>query len=87
MKRKKRKHHTYQEWIKMREKMGEADIRQKTGTKIIADFLRRVVPTTSSEQPSKAPDVPPQKTRRETQTDVTSASLTTSLPAVIPSTS
>ena len=38
----------------MRQNVGEADIRQKTQTKAIADFLRRVM-LTSSEPASKAP--------------------------------
>jgi len=71
----------------MRQKMGEAD-RKKTETNAFADFLRRVMPT-SSEPASKAspPPPPPQKTRRGTQTDVTSASVTTSPLPVLPSTS
>jgi len=44
---------------KMRQKMGEADIRQKTWTKAVAGFLKRVMPSSScSEQASKAPDAP-----------------------------
>jgi len=43
--RKKRaKHHPYEEWVKMRHKIHEADIRRKTRTKAISDFLRRVMP-------------------------------------------
>jgi len=41
------KPHLYEKWVKMRQKMGEAVIRQKTETKAIANFLRRVMPTSS----------------------------------------
>ena len=83
---KKRKHHPYEEWVKMPQKMDEADIRKRVGTNAFADFLRRVMPI-SSEQASKASPPPPyQKTRRGTQTDITSASFTSPLP-LIPSTS
>jgi len=35
-----RKHHLCEEWVKMRQKMDEADIRKKTETNAFADFLR-----------------------------------------------
>ena len=72
----------------MRQKMGLEGSRQKTETKAMRIFLIRVMPT-SSLPASNAPSLPPWKTRRGTQTDLTSASVDTSLtpPSVIPSTS
>jgi len=75
----------------MRQKMDEADIRKNTETNALADFLRRVTnnSSSSSEQASKTLPFPspPQKTRRATQTDVTSASVIISpLPQLISAT-
>jgi hypothetical protein len=36
------KYHPSEEWVKMREKIRDADIGRKTQTKAISDFLRRV---------------------------------------------
>jgi len=33
-----RKHHPYEQWLKVRQKMDEADLRKKTETNVIADF-------------------------------------------------
>ena len=33
-----RKHHTYEQWLKVRQKMDEADLRKKTETNAFADF-------------------------------------------------
>jgi len=52
--------------------MDEADIRKKEWN-AFADFLRRVMPT-SSYPASKSSHPPLKKTRRGTQTDVTSSS-------------
>jgi len=41
-----KKHHPYEEWVKMRQKIHEADIKRKTQTKAISDFLRRLMPKT-----------------------------------------
>jgi len=68
----------------MRQKMDEADIRKKTETKALADFLRWEMPTG---QASKYSPPSPKTTRRSTQTNVTSASVTTSSLPLIPSTS
>jgi len=35
-----RKHHPYEEWIKMRQKMNKADITKKTETNAFADFFK-----------------------------------------------
>jgi len=69
----------------MCQNLGEADIRQKT--KAISNFLR-VMPTASSpELASKKIQTSPQKTRRETQTVGTSASVNPLPSTVIPSNS
>jgi len=68
----------------VRQKMDEADLRKKTETNAFADFLSRVLPTGQASKVS--PPLPtPQTTCRGTQTDVTSASVTTS-PLLIPTT-
>ena len=33
-----RKHHPYEQWLKVRQKMDEADLRKKTETNVFADF-------------------------------------------------
>jgi len=61
--------------------MDEADLRKKTETNVIADFLSRVMPTGQVSKVSPPPPPPPptpQKERRGTQTDVTAASVTAS---------
>ena len=35
-----RKHHPYEQWLKVRRKMDEADIRKKTETNVFADFFK-----------------------------------------------
>ena len=40
-----RKLHLYEQWLKVRRKMDEADLRKKTETNVIADYLSRVMPT------------------------------------------
>jgi len=45
---KRTKHHPYEERVKMRSKIREADIRRKTRTKAISDFLGREMPDTSN---------------------------------------
>jgi len=45
LKRKKRKYHPYEGCVKMRQRIGGGDIRQKMQTKAIVEFLRRVMPT------------------------------------------
>jgi hypothetical protein len=39
------KRNPYDEWLKMRHKIREADIRGKSRTKAISEFLRRMMPT------------------------------------------
>ena len=76
-----RKHHPHEEWLKMRKKVDEADLRKKTETNVFAEFLSKVMPTGQDSKVSPPPPPPmptPPKLRCGTQTDVTSASLTTS---------
>jgi len=40
-----RKHHPYEEWLKMHHKMDEADLRKKTETNAFADILSLVMTT------------------------------------------
>jgi len=54
-KKKRTKHHPLQAWVKLRHKIREADIRQKTRTEAISDFLRRVMP--DMELPSTEPEL------------------------------
>ena len=71
-----RNHHPYEQWLKVRRKIDEADLRKKTETNVVGDILSRVMPTG---QASKVTPPPPiQKVRRGTQTDVTAASVTAS---------
>ena len=44
----KQKPNPYEKWVKMRNKIREADIRRKTRTKAMSDFLRRVMPDTTT---------------------------------------
>jgi len=65
----------------VRQKMDEADLRKKTETNVIADFLSRVMPTGQVSKVSPPPPPPPptpQKMRRRRQTDVTATSVTAS---------
>ena len=79
-----RKHHPYEQWLKVRQNMDEADLRKKTETNVFADFLSRVISArqASIASPPPAPPPPPMPTppklRRGTQTDVTAASVTAS---------
>jgi len=77
--RKIRKHHPYEEWLKLRKKMDEADLRKKAETNVFAEILCKVMPI------GQAPPLPPtpQKMRRGTQTAVTSASVTATPPPPI----
>ena len=76
--RKIRKHHPYEEWLKLRKKMDEADLRKKSETNVLAEFLSKVMPTGQAAPPPPPPTS--QKMRRGTQTAVTSASVTTTPP-------
>jgi len=83
---KKRKLHSYETWLKIRHKMDEADLRTKTETNAIADFLSRVMPTWQASKFSHPPPPPPptlQKMRHRTQTAIRSASVTASPPPPI----
>jgi len=50
-----RKIHPYEEWLKMRKRIDEADLRKKTETNVFAEILSKVM---SKGQASK--DAPPQ---------------------------
>ena len=73
-----RKHHPNKQWLKVRRKMDEADLRKKTETYVIADFLSRVMLAGQASKVSPPPMLTPQKLRRGTQTDLTAASVTSS---------
>jgi len=77
-----RKHHPYEEWLKLRHKMDEADLRKKTETNLFLDILIRVMPTGQASKVSPTPPPPPtpQKMRHGTQTVVTSALVTATPP-------
>jgi len=73
-----RKHHPYEQWLKVRRKMDETDLRKETETNVFVDFLSRVMPAGQVSKVSNPPPPPPptpQKMRRETQTYVTAASV------------
>ena len=73
-----RKHHPYEQWLKMRRKMDEAELRKKTETNVFADFLSRVMPAGQTSKDSPPPIPTPPNLRRGTRTDVMTASLTAS---------
>ena len=79
-----RKHHPCEEWLKMRQKMDEADLRKKERDECICRFLKSFLPTGQAIKVSPPPPPPPpptpQKKSRGTQTAVTSASVTASPP-------
>ena len=52
-----RKHHPYEEWLNMRKKMDEADLRKKTETNMFAELLSKVMPTRQTS--TAAPPPPP----------------------------
>jgi len=72
-----REHHPYEEWLKMRKKVHEVDLRKKTETNELVEFLSKVLPTGQAAPPTPPPAA--QKMRRGTQTAVTSASVTANL--------
>jgi len=43
-------HHPYEEWLKLRKKMDEADLRIKTETNMFAEFLSKVMPNMQAPQ-------------------------------------
>jgi len=69
----------------LRQKLDKADIIQKTKIKKIADFIRRVMPTSSSHEPTSknAPLAPLQKTRRGTPRVEIYPSLTILSPVIL----
>jgi len=71
------KHRPNEQWLKMRRKMDEADLRKKTETNIFADLLSRVMPTGQVSKVSPLPphSPTPQNMRHGTQADVTVASV------------
>jgi len=56
----KKKHHPYEEWVKIRHKNREYDITLKIRTKAISDFLRRVIPDMEQPAPSTQAEPPKQ---------------------------
>jgi len=65
----------------MRKKMDESNLRKKTETNVFAEILSKVMPTGQGSIDSPPPPPPPptpQKMRRGTHTDGTSASVTVS---------
>jgi len=77
-------HHPYDECLKVRQKMDVKHLRKKLDTNAFLDFLSRVIPTgqASKISPPRPPPPTPPKMRHGTQTDVTSASVTTSPPLI-----
>ena len=69
--------HPHNEWIKLRTKHREAELRRNARTKEIADYMKQILPAATNPQ---TPDLElpklEAKSRRGTQTDVTSASVT-----------
>jgi len=66
-------------WIKQRNKHREAELRRNARTKEIADYMKEMKPAvTNPQHPTADTDLPKlkAKSRRGTQTDVTSASVT-----------
>ena len=83
---KKRNLDPYEEWLKMRQKIDEAEIMKKE-TNAFADFLRRVMRTGQTSKDSTDPNPRThQMLRRPTQTDVTSAGVKISTLLLIPTT-
>jgi len=72
------KQHPHTEWIKLRTKHREAVVRRNARTKEIADYIKQIMPTATNPQ-SPTADIqlpkPKAKSRRGTQTDVTTASV------------
>jgi len=64
VKKKRTKHHPYEEWFKMRHKIHEVDIRRKTRAKAISHFLRRVMPDRALPSPSPEPELKSRRKRR-----------------------
>ena len=72
------KQHPHTEWIKLRTKHCEAELRRNARTKEIADYMKQILPAATNPQtPSPDLELPTlkAKSRRGTQTDVTSASV------------
>ena len=77
--RRRTKLHPHTEWIKLRTKHREAELRRNARTKEIADYMKQILPAATNPQtPSPDLELPTlkAKSRRGTQTDVTSASVT-----------
>ena len=58
-KHRRKKQHPYEEWVKIRHKFREADIRRKTRTNAIYNFPRRVMPDRELPTPTE-PELPKQ---------------------------
>ena len=77
-KKSRRRQHPHTEWIKLRTKNSEAKLRRNARTKEIADHMKQKLPAATNHQtPTTDVDVPTlrAKSRRETQPDVTSVSV------------
>jgi hypothetical protein len=71
--------HTHTEWIKLRTKHREVELRRNAGTTEIADYVKQILPAeTNPQTPTPDIDLPTlkAKSRRGTQPDVTSACVT-----------
>jgi len=81
-----RRQDQHAEWIKLRTKHRDAGLRRNARTKEIADYMKQILPAATNPQTlSTDIEVPnfKAKSRRETQSDVTSASV--SAPQIRPS--
>ena len=77
--RRRTKQHHHTEWIKLRTKHRDADLRRNARTKEIADYMKQILPAARNPQtPNPDLQLPKlkAKSRRGKQTDVTSISVT-----------
>jgi hypothetical protein len=77
--RRRTKLNTHTEWIKLRTKHREVELRRNVRTKEIADYMKKILPAATNPQTLTTDIELPTlkaKSRRGTQTDVTSASVT-----------
>ena len=47
---KRRLHHPYEKWVKFRKKISEDDTKRKKQIKVVADFLKKILPDTATSQ-------------------------------------
>jgi hypothetical protein len=77
--RRRTKQHLHNEWIRLRTKHREAELRRNARTKEIADYMKQILPdATNPQNPNRDLELPTHKAkpRHGIQTDVTSASVT-----------